>query len=87
MLDELERDQEVFEMWDWYINAGRAIAKLMRIADAHFSKAECRVLMLAGQSLAAMLRSERKALARSRRNNETVKRCAHGRTQRTRGRK
>ena len=71
-------------MWDWYINAGRAIAKLMRIADAHSLKAERRTLMLAGQSLAAMLRSERKALVRSRRNNETVKRCTHGRTQRTR---
>lgn len=71
-------------MWDWYINGGKAIEKLMRTADAYSSNAERRTLMLAGQSLAAMLRSERKALVRSRSNNETVKRCAHGRTQRTR---
>lgn len=71
-------------MCDWYTNAGRAIEKLMRIADAYSLKAERRILMLAGQSLAAMLRSERKALVRSRRNNETVKRHSHGRTQMTR---
>ncbi len=71
-------------MCDWYINAGRAIEELIRQTRVNLTKDERRFLMFVGQYLAAQLRSERKALARSRRNSETTKRYAHGRTQRTR---
>lgn len=71
-------------MCDWYINAGRAIEELIRQTRVNLTKDERRSLMFVGQYLAAQLRSEHKALARSRRNCERVKRYAHGRTQGTR---
>lgn len=71
-------------MSDLSIVAGNAIEKLMRVATARLSKDELRRLMSFMRSLAAHLRSERKAMIRSRRNSMAVKRYAHGRTQRTR---
>lgn len=72
------------------ISGGEAIENLMRSY-----KATCEILddcsrRLAASALQAIRkhsRSRRKAIDRSRRNSETVKRCAHGRARRTRGRR
>lgn len=68
------------------ITGGDAIEKLMLDATASFycSKDEFRSLVLTISDGWSYFRRVRKALARSRRNNEKVKRHSHGRTQRTR---
>ena len=65
---------------------GEAIEKLMRDANASFycSGDELNSLVLAIGEGWSYLRRASKVLARSRRNNKTVKRHARGRTQRTR---
>lgn len=58
---------------------GKSIEKIASI--------QCRVLLLTPEfyrEIGAIERRKARALARSRRNNKTVKRYAHGRTQRTR---
>lgn len=53
----------------------------------YYSEDEWSSLVLTIREGWSYFRRVSKALARSRRNNGTVKRCAHGRTQRTRGRR
>lgn len=72
------------------ISAGKAIENLMRSYKATFEILDDCSRRLAASALRAIRkhsRSRRKAIDRSRRNSETVKRCAHGRTRRTRGRR
>lgn len=69
------------------IGAGEAIGELVRSYEATF-----KILDDCARQLAALAfrtarkhsKSRRKAVSRSRRNSMTVKRCAHGRAQRTR---
>lgn len=73
-------------MGDETISAGEAISRLMRNIQhcLYVSDDDWRYLMSICRSDGAYFRGARKAKARSRRNNGTVKRYAHGRTQRTR---
>lgn len=68
------------------ITGGEAIERLMRDANASFycSGDELNSLVLTIMKGWSYFRRVSKALARSRRNSKTVKRYAHGRTQRTR---
>lgn len=68
------------------INAGEAIEGLVRSYEATFELDDEARRLAASFFRAVRKRSKswRKSLARSRRNNMTVKRCVHGRTQRTR---
>lgn len=77
----------LFEAED--IRGGEAINKLMRSYEATFELGDEASRLAASFFRAVRERSEsrRKAVHRSRRNNMTVKRFAHGRTQRTRGKR
>ena len=68
------------------ITGGEAIEKLMRDANASFycSGDESNSHVLTIREGWSYFRRVSKVLARSRRNNKTVKRYAHGRTQMTR---
>lgn len=77
---------EGFLLDEHCITGGEAIAEAMLDATASFeySEAEWNSLVQTIKEGWSYFRRVRKAEARSRRNNMTVKRYAHGRTQRTR---
>lgn len=73
-------------MGDDFISGGDAIEKLVKNTThcLYVSENDWRFLMSIFRSEYVYFISKRKAINRSRRNNATVKRYAHGRTQRTR---
>lgn len=68
------------------ISGGEAINKLKRTYEATFELSDEARRLVASffRAVRERSKSRRKAIYRSRRNNKTVKRHSHGRTQRTR---